>query len=167
MATIRVLVVDDYEPFRRVVRSILQLRDDLQIVGEASDGLEAFRKARELRPDLILLDIGLPTLNGIQVARRFRDHIPSSKVMFLSVESSSDIVREALNVGMGFVNKLNIQSELLPGIEAVLRGEHFLGSDLERGFNDFPPPRFGKETAETRQWALEGRGYEFCNCEFG
>ena len=70
------LVVDDYEPVRRVVRLILQVRDDLQIVGEASDGLEAVQKAKELRPDLILLDIDLPTLNGIQVARRLRDLVP-------------------------------------------------------------------------------------------
>jgi DNA-binding NarL/FixJ family response regulator len=127
----RIVVVDDYEPLRRVVRLILQLRDDLQIVGEASDGLEAVQKAKELRPDLILLDIDLPTLNGIQVARRLRDLVPRAKVLFLSVESSSDVVREAFNVGgAGYIYKLHIASELLPAIEMVLIGKQFVSSHL-------------------------------------
>jgi CheY-like chemotaxis protein len=76
MAEFRVLVVEDYEPFRRFVCSTLSKRPDLQIVGEVSDGLEAVLKARELRPDLILLDVGLPTLNGIEAARRIRELSP-------------------------------------------------------------------------------------------
>ena len=108
------------------------MRNDLQIVGEASDGLEAVQKAKELRPDLIFLDIDLPTLNGIQVARRLRDLVPRSKVLFISVESSPDVVREALSVGaVGYLNKLRLASELLPAIETVLRGKQFVGSDLE------------------------------------
>jgi DNA-binding NarL/FixJ family response regulator len=129
---LRVLVVDDYEPVRRVVRLILEVRDDLQIVGEASDGLEAVQKAQELRPDLILLDIDLPRLNGIQAARRLRDLVPRAKVLFLSVESSSDVVREALNAGgVGYIYKLHTASELLPAIEMVLRGKQFVSSHLE------------------------------------
>jgi len=128
---LRILVVDDYEPVRRVIRLILQVRDDLQIVGEASDGLDAVQKAKELRPDLILLDIDLPTLNGIQVARRLRDLVPRSKVLFISVESSSDVVREALSLGAGYVYKLRLTSELLPAIETVLAGKQFIGADIE------------------------------------
>jgi DNA-binding NarL/FixJ family response regulator len=129
---LRVLVVDDYEPVRRVVRLILQARDDLQIVGEASDGMEAVQKAKELRPDLVLLDIDLPTLNGIQVARRLRDLVTGAKILFLSVESSLDVVREALNVGgAGYIYKLHVASELLPAIEMVLRGKQFVSSHLE------------------------------------
>jgi DNA-binding NarL/FixJ family response regulator len=132
MPTLKILLVDDYEPFRRVVRSILQLRQDLEIVGEASDGLEAIHKAQLLRPDLILLDIGLPKLNGIKVARRLRDFVPRSKVLFLSVESSSDVVREAFNVGGGgYIYKLHVQSELLLAIKTVLNGKHFVGIGLE------------------------------------
>jgi DNA-binding NarL/FixJ family response regulator len=95
MTSVRVIVVDDYAPFRRVVDSILQLRNDLQIVSEASDGLDAVQKAKILQPDLVLLDIDLPGLNGIQVARRLRDYAPRAKVVFLSVETSSDVVTEA------------------------------------------------------------------------
>lgn len=126
------LVVDDYEPVRRVVRLILQARDDLQIVGEASDGLEAVQKAKELQPDLVLLDIDLPTLNGLQVARRLRDLVPRAKVLFLSVESSWDVVREALRVGgVGYIYKIYVASELLPAIEMALKGKQFVSSHLE------------------------------------
>jgi len=137
MPVFRTLIVDDNEPLRRVLRSILQQRDDLQIIGEASDGLEAVQKARILRPDLILLDIDLPRLNGIQAARRLRDLVPLAKVLFFGVESSSDVVREAFNVGgAGYIYKLNIGSELLPAIETVLRGKQFVGSGLEDEFSD-------------------------------
>jgi DNA-binding NarL/FixJ family response regulator len=83
-STVSVLVVDDYEPFRRFVCSTLGKRQDLQVIGEASDGLEAVRKAEELKPDLIVLDIGLPRLNGIEVARRIRKLYPKCKILFMS-----------------------------------------------------------------------------------
>jgi DNA-binding NarL/FixJ family response regulator len=130
----RILIVDDYEPLRRFVRSTLQHRDDVHIIGEAKDGLEAVQKAEELRPDLIILDIGLPTLNGIQVAKRLRDLVPHAQILFFSEESSLDVVREALNLGAaGYVRKLNAYSELLPAVETVLRGEQFVGSSPEGG----------------------------------
>lgn len=89
---IRVLVVDDYEPFRRFVCSTLGERPELHIVGEASDGLDAIQKAEGLRPDLILLDIGLPTLNGIEAARHIRQLVKEAKIVFVSQESSADVV---------------------------------------------------------------------------
>jgi DNA-binding NarL/FixJ family response regulator len=132
MPNLRILVVDDYEPFRRIVRSILQLRDDLEIVGEASDGLEAFQRTQQLRPDLVILDVGLPKLNGIQVARRLCDLVPGAKILFLSVESDPDVVQEAFRSGaMGYVHKLKIQRELLPALDAILNGEQFVGSGLK------------------------------------
>ena len=99
-STIRVLVVDDYEPFRRLVCSMVGEKPALQIVGEASDGLEAVRRAQELKPDLVLLDIGLPELNGIEAARRIRKLSPESKILFVSQESSPDVLREALSFGV-------------------------------------------------------------------
>jgi DNA-binding NarL/FixJ family response regulator len=129
---IRVLVVDDNEPFRRFVRTTLSTRPELLIIGEASDGLEAVQKAVELKPGLIVLDIGLPSLNGIEAARRIRKHAPRSKILFLSQESSVEVVQEALCLGaLGFVIKSHAASDLLVAVEAVLRNEQFVSSALK------------------------------------
>lgn len=113
-------------PFRRFICSTLEQRGDLQVICEASDGLEAVRKAEELKPDLILLDIGLPTLSGIEAARQIRVLAPNSKIIFLSQESSPDIVDEALRLGAwGYIVKINAGTELLTAIETVLSGQRF------------------------------------------
>ncbi|HEY6249007.1 MAG TPA: response regulator transcription factor [Candidatus Angelobacter sp.] len=128
---IRVFVVDDYEPFRRIVVLTIEQQPELQTIGEASDGLEAVRKAEELQPDLILLDIGLPTLNGIEVARRIRERSPKSKILFLSENRSLDIIEAALHTGAGgYVVKSDAGSKLLPAVEAVLQGKQFISSSL-------------------------------------
>jgi CheY-like chemotaxis protein len=131
MSSVRVLVVDDYEPFRRFVCSTLGKRPELQIVGQASDGLEAVQKSEALRPDLIVLDLGLPTLHGIEAARRIRKLSPESKILFVSQESSAVVVQEALRMGaLGYVVKANAGSELLPAVEAVLAGRQFVSVGL-------------------------------------
>jgi FixJ family two-component response regulator len=97
-----------------------------------SDGLEAVQKADELKPDLILLDIGLPKLNGIEAARRIRQLSPSSKIIILSQDSSFDPDELALSTGAeGYVYKTDVRSDLLPAIEAVLRGKQFVSSSLK------------------------------------
>jgi len=127
----RVLVVEDSEPFREFICSTLRKRPELQIVGEVIDGLEAVQRAEELRPDLIVLDIGLPSLNGMDAARRIRKVSPVSKILFLSQESSADVAQEGLYLGgLGYVVKAHAGSELLIAVEAVLRGEQFLSSGL-------------------------------------
>jgi DNA-binding NarL/FixJ family response regulator len=123
----RVLVVDDFEPWRHFVSSLILMKPELQLVGEASDGLEAVQKAVELKPDLILLDIGLPTLSGIEAARQIRKLAPESKIIFLSQESSAEIVEEALSLGAwGYVVKTRAESELLTAVEKVISGKKFV-----------------------------------------
>ena len=125
------LVVEDYEPFRRFICSTLRKRSGLQIVGETADGLEAVHKAEEMQPDLIVLDIGLPSLNGIDAARRIRKLSPESKILFVSQESSGDVVQEALALGaLGYVVKAHAGSELLAAVGAVLEGRQFVSSGL-------------------------------------
>ena len=128
-SSIRVLVVDDFEPFRRVVSSTLHNKLDLQTIFVASDGVEAIELAQALQPNLILLDIGLPKLNGIEAARRIRDVAPQSKILFVSQESSVDVVQMAFSLGAsGYVVKMDAGSELPSAVKAVLRGERFVGS---------------------------------------
>jgi DNA-binding NarL/FixJ family response regulator len=128
---IRVLVVEDYELWRRYFSTALQKQPELQVIGEVSDGLEAIQKAQELQPDLILLDIGLPSLNGLEVARRIRKVSPASRILFVSENRSTDIAEEALSTGArGYVVKSDARSELLPAVKAVLQGKRFVSASL-------------------------------------
>jgi DNA-binding NarL/FixJ family response regulator len=130
-----VLVVDDYDPWRRFLHRALALRDQLTIVAEVTDGPEAIQKAEELQPDLILLDIGLPTLNGIEAARRIREVSPNSKILFISENLSQDIAREALSTGAGgYLVKSDAGGELLHAIRAVLAGKRFISASLAGHF---------------------------------
>jgi DNA-binding NarL/FixJ family response regulator len=142
-STVRVLVVEDYEPFRRFVCSTLGKRPELQVIGEASDGLQAVQKAEEMQSDLIVLDIGLPTLNGIEAARRIRKLSPESKILFVSQESSADVVQEALSSGaLGYVVKTHAGSELLAAVEAVRQGRQYISSGLSgHRFTDTTDPQ--------------------------
>jgi CheY-like chemotaxis protein len=130
-AVVQILVVDDYEPFRRFLYLKLQSRPELQIIGEASDGLQAVQKAEELQPDLILLDIGLPKLNGIEAARQIRKSAPQARIIFVSQESSPDMVQEAVSLGTcGYVVKSKAERDLLVTVDAVLEGSQFLNGAL-------------------------------------
>jgi DNA-binding NarL/FixJ family response regulator len=129
LSSIRVLIVDDYEGWRRQVRSLFQSRPQWQVIAEAADGPEAIQKTEEFKPDLIVLDIGLPKLNGIEAARQIRQLSPSSRIVFLSQINDHDVVRAALGMGaLGYVHKMDARSELLPAVYAVLRGEQFVSS---------------------------------------
>ena len=130
-ASIRVLVVDDYERWRRFYSTAFQKRPYMQVIGEASDGLEAVQKAQQLQPDLILLDIGLPSLNGIEAALRIKEVSPGSRILFVSENSSQEIVERALSTGAGgYIIKSDAAGELLPAVEAVLKGAHFVSPSL-------------------------------------
>jgi DNA-binding NarL/FixJ family response regulator len=117
---------------------VLQARPEWQVISEASNGLDAVQKARDLKPEIILLDIGLPKLNGIEAARRIRQLSPNSKIIFLSQNNDLDMVRAALNTGArGYVRKTDVKRELLPAVDAVLRGKQFVSSSLNgREFAD-------------------------------
>jgi CheY-like chemotaxis protein len=129
---IRVLIADHYEDWRRQVHSLLQARPDWQVVAEASDGQEAVQKANDLKPDLILPDIGLPKLNGIEVARQIRQCSPSSKIIFLSMNNDPEIVRAALTSGaLGYVRKMDARRDLLRAVDAVLGGRQFVSDSLK------------------------------------
>lgn len=148
---VRVLVVDDFEPWRRFVCLKLQVRTGLNVVAEASDGLDAVDLAQRLQPDLILLDLGLPRMNGIEVARKMRRLSPNSKLLFLSQVQSRDVVVEALRTGaLGYVVKSEGVRELLPAVDAVLDGRRFVsaivgGSELTSVTDVYPDNHPGRD----------------------
>jgi DNA-binding NarL/FixJ family response regulator len=133
---IRVLVVDDFEPWRQRICGMLQKRPDLRVVAEAGDGLEAVQKAQELQPDLILLDIGLPNLDGLEAAHRIRPVAPDAAIIFLTQNSDKDVVRAAFNTSArGYILKTDAGSELLTAVAGVIEKSpsHFI--DLVVGIN--------------------------------
>ena len=125
------LVVEDHQTYREFVLSVLTTRPDFQVVAQAMDGTEAVRSAKEFRPDLILLDIGLPGLNGIDVARRVSLLSPESKILFVSQESSEEVVLAALDTGaLGYVLKSDAARDLMPAINSALQGNRYISRSI-------------------------------------
>jgi DNA-binding NarL/FixJ family response regulator len=134
----RILVVDDFEPFRRFLTSTVE-QAGLHVIGEASDGRVAVQRADTLRPDLILLDIGLPSLGGLEAAREIRTLVSHSRILIVSQELSPAIVQAALDLGArGYVLKSDTGRELLIAIKAVLRGEVYVSRSLMRHGSTYP-----------------------------
>jgi DNA-binding NarL/FixJ family response regulator len=128
----RVLVADDFEPWRKYACSELRKCDGAYSVHQTADGLETVQKAHELQPDLILLDISLPKMHGIDAARQIHSKCPKSKILFVSEDQSLDVVREALSTGArGYVVKSD-GSELLAAVDAVRQGRFFVSKSLAK-----------------------------------
>ncbi len=131
MGLIRVLLVDDHEVARRGIRSVLSSDSNLEVISEAADGEEAVKQAEELHPAVVLLDITLPGISGIQVARRLRVSSPDSRIIFLSQHDSIQIAKDALSVGAhGYVVKSDAGRDLLAAIQAVYEGRIFVSRTL-------------------------------------
>ncbi len=130
---IRILVVDDVEEWRKEIRRQLNAQADLLVVGEAGTGLAAISEAVHLKPDLVLLDIGLPDLTGVHVAERIRNIAPGSKIIFVTLSDDPDTANRLVHDGaQGYLLKSNLQSELLTAIRQVNAGGRFISQDLER-----------------------------------
>ena len=130
--TVRVLLVDDFTPFRQWIRSKLETQQNFEIAGEAVDALEGIRKAQELTPDLIVLDVALPSMNGIEAAKQLCRAVPSAKILFLSRHADEDIAQCALSNGAkGYVVKSDAERELFPAMEEVLRGGEFVSRGVK------------------------------------
>jgi two-component system nitrate/nitrite response regulator NarL len=152
MSLVRILIVDDFDLWKSFVVARLREQPDLEIVGLASDGLQAVQKAEELQPDLILLDMMLPNLNGIQAAQQIRKVAPKTKILFVSSESDLESVRSAFQAGgSGYISKMDATDELLDGIECVLRGERYVSPGLadSGNVNDLQDPGSEDENTAT------------------
>ena len=131
MAVIRILVVDDHEVVRRAICSLLTNDSTLDVVCQTEDGEQALVKAEELQPDLVLLDISLPGISGIEAARRISRVSPNSHIIFLSQHDSLQMVEDALRAGgHGYVAKMDAGSELLKAIRSVREGKRFVSQRI-------------------------------------
>ena len=134
MSQLRILVVDDYAPFRTLVRQLITESQELpalRVICETGDGLMAVRKAEEFQPDVILLDINLPGLNGFEVARQIRTVAPESKIVFLSEHRSPALVQEAISIGVhGYIVKSDVAHELSTAVQAVILDQRFVSERL-------------------------------------
>jgi two-component system response regulator NreC len=129
----RILLADDHAVVRKGFRLILNQEPDLEVVGEAGDGLEAVELARVLRPDVTILDIGMPNVNGVEATRRILENCPESQILILSMHKDSVYVRESLRVGArGYLLKDAIDEDLLRAVRAVAIGEAFLSPAVSR-----------------------------------
>jgi DNA-binding NarL/FixJ family response regulator len=124
--SMRILVVDDHEVVRKGVRSVLGTRKDIEVCGEAANGQEAIETALQLRPDLIILDVTMPTMDGLTAAREIKKVLPKIPIIILSMHDRPAIARAAQKAGaQGFVTKGSVSPTLLNAVDAVLRGETF------------------------------------------
>jgi DNA-binding NarL/FixJ family response regulator len=129
LVTDRVLIVEDHEQWRRYISAAIQATPRWQIVGEASDGLEAVQKAEELKPDLILMDVGLPTVNGLEAARRMLARDPLSRILFVSEHQSWHIAEAAFEAGArGYVVKSDAGGDLSRAMDTVVGGRRFVSA---------------------------------------
>ena len=127
MSTIKILVVDDHAIMRDGIRALLNIHDDIEIVGEASEGKEAVQKAEELAPDVIVMDIAMPGMDGLEATRRITKKHPAVKVMVLSQHDNKEYILSAIKAGVvGYVPKRALGSELVSAIRAVHQGDSYL-----------------------------------------
>jgi len=160
---VRILIVEDYEQWQDFASGILRKDPELEVVGKVTDGGQAVLEAKELQPDLILLDIGLPKLNGIEVARRIREVSFTSKILFVTENRSLEIVEAALNTGAdGFVVKSDAGRDLLPGVKTVLAGKRFVSTSLA-GFDLIAPSRPQSLESKRHELSLYADNAAFMN----
>lgn len=127
---LRIVIADDHEVVRRGVCSILESRRDLEVIGEAVNGADAIQKALELRPDLVILDVSMPILDGFAAARQITKNLPQVPILMLSMHDGKEMVRASKSAGaQGFVTKTEVGSTLLTAVDILLKGGSFF-SDL-------------------------------------
>ena len=176
---LRILIADDHEVVRRGLSTLLQTHEGWEICGEAKDGREAVEMAKQLRPDVVVLDVGMPNLNGLAATRQLAQQNPNQKVIVLTITDSDEVIREALDAGArGFVLKSDAARDLVSAVEALQRNRMFftprvndmvLAGFLDKGHNgtrgDSPKvPQLTPREREVVQLLAEGKSSKEVAC---
>jgi DNA-binding NarL/FixJ family response regulator len=133
MAPVRLLIADDHEIVRKGLRTVLEIRQGWEVVGEASDGREALEKAEELNPHVTILDISMPSMNGLEAARQIAKRVPETKVLILSMHDSDSLIQKVLETGArGYLLKSDAARDLVTAVDALLCDKTFFTRRVER-----------------------------------
>src|SRR6202167_2080009 len=177
--TLRILLADDHEIVRRGLCALLQKHEGWEVCGEASDGREAVEMAKQLKPDVVIVDVGMPHLNGLDTTRQLLQHDPNFKVIVLTITDAEQIIREALDAGArGFVLKSDAARDLVSAVEALQRNRMFftprvnemvLAGFLDKGHNgsrnEVPSlPKLTAREHEVIQLLAEGKSSKEVAC---
>jgi len=131
VAAFRILIADDHEVVRKGLVALLQQQPDWQVCGEAADGREAVEKAQQLKPDVVILDIGMPSLNGLEATRQILKTNPGARILILTLHDSDQVVRDVLNAGArGFLLKSDAARDLVAAVEALRRDKTYFTSKV-------------------------------------
>jgi len=148
--SIRILIADDHGVLRAGLRALLNAEPGLEVVGEAADGLTALQLAAELRPDVALMDLSMPGLDGIQVTRQLKETLPGTRVLILTVHEDESLLREAIQAGAsGYIIKRAVESELINAIHAVSSGDLYVHPALTRALLRDLSPALASDQAPT------------------
>ncbi len=156
---IRVLLADDHRIVREGLRALLETSEDIQVVGEASDGREALSLAQEVQPDVVVMDLAMPSLNGVDATKRLRAALPETQVVVLSMHATEAHVRPALRAGArGYLLKGAGLSDLLTAVRAVAAGDAFFSPQIAAFLLDRPDPGDSLTSREREVLQLVGEG---------
>ncbi|MCK5097100.1 MAG: response regulator transcription factor, partial [Desulfobacteraceae bacterium] len=137
MKKIKILIADDHSVVRKGICQIIDDQPDMEVAGVACDGVEALDKAREIIPDIVLIDIAMPNLSGLEAVSMIKDAVPKTQIVILSMHAKESYVRQALSSGvMGYVLKDSPSTDILDAVHAAIRGEYFLSSKIKAGVID-------------------------------
>jgi len=173
MAAARILIADDHEPFRQGLHALLSSAPGIEVVGEATDGEEAVRLAGELQPDVVMMDLNMPRVGGIEATRRIREASPHINVLVLSMSEDDDAVFAAVQVGArGYLLKGALRTEILRALDAVMDGEAIFGAAIAKrlarffvGRHEYDPRRSFPELTAREAEVLGLLGEHLTNAE--